>query len=75
MNTNKQNFEKRKKVINTLEKCLKSDNMSICHEAIFTEDLIKEILKLLKNNDDYYCLRCNYASEHLECYDVHQEEY
>lgn len=49
--------------------------MSICHEAIFTEDLIKEIIKLLKNNDNYYCLRCNYASEHSECYDVHQEEY
>jgi len=75
MNTNKQNFEKRKKVINTLEKCLKSDNMSICHEAIFTEDLIKEILKLLKNNDDYYCLHCNYESKHLKRYDVHQEEY
>ena len=69
MNTNKQNFEKRKKVINTLEKCLRADNMSICHEAIFTEDLIKEILKLLKNNDDYYCLRCNYASEHSDCHD------
>ena len=39
---------KRKSYIKALGNALKSEEMSICHEAIFSEEAIKEILGILK---------------------------
>lgn len=42
------NETRRKKYIKALENVLKSEEMSICHEAIFSEEVIKEIVGFLK---------------------------
>lgn len=42
---------KRKRYIKALENVLKSEEMSICHEAFLTEEAIKEILGILKEKN------------------------
>lgn len=42
------NETKRKRYIKALENALESEEMSICHEAIFSEEAIKEIVGILK---------------------------
>ncbi len=42
---------KRKRYIKALENVLKSEEMSICHEAFLTEEAIKEILEVLKEEN------------------------
>lgn len=40
---------KRERWIRKLEGTLKSDLMSVCHEAFFTEEAIKGLVEILKN--------------------------
>lgn len=49
---------KRKRYIKALENVLKSEEMSICHEAIFSEEAIKGIVELLKEEKCQWVL-CN----------------